>query len=115
MCVVYQEKSKLKTFVHVSFLVRLMISFWTLLFFLSYHIYFKPFSSVLLQTLAYEHQRMISGDVCKHFSTTILPKYSDSIYAVQWHHGNSVCHVTNVPGHFPEDLSSYPPYFTVRD
>lgn len=94
---------------HVSYSIRFNVN--NQLFDFSVHItsISNLFSSVLLQTLVCEHQRMISGDVCKHFSTTILPKCSDSIDAVQWDHGNScVSLLPNVPGHFPEDLNSFP-------
>lgn len=71
--------------------------------------YQKYLSSVLLQTLACEHQRMISGDVCKHFTATILPKCSDSIFTLLGGIVGILCAiVTNVSSHFPEDLNSSP-------
>lgn len=56
----------------------------------------KGFSAWLhpfyFKTPVCEHQRKISGDVSKHFTATILPRCSDSVYTISWNHGNSVCH-----------------------
>lgn len=82
-----------------------ILSCWT---FLSYH---KKSAPILIHFIANTrvcgvwvgvHWKIISGDFCKHFSTPVLPKCSDSIHAV---HGNS-------PPSRPKQF--FPCYFTVR-
>lgn len=79
--------------------------------FLSYEDYFKPFSSVLQQIAACERQRMISGDIYKHFSNTILPKCS-RIYMSLGGIFRILCAIAaDVSGQFRQDLNSFPLIF----
>lgn len=67
-----------------------------------------------MQTLACQHQRMISGDVCKH-STATIPRKCSGFMPLGGIMG-ILCDIdTRFSSHFSEDLNSFPPYFMMRD